>query len=151
MTQPRRSRRAGRVLVVDETARTVLLLRGGDPARPSDGTWWFTPGGGTEPGESTAAAARRELEEETGHRSDDLGPVVWRRRTVFDFDGVTYEQDEDFYLLRTSAYELSSQGWSPLEVATIVEHRWWPIAELRNAEQPVYPEELADLLARLLD
>jgi 8-oxo-dGTP pyrophosphatase MutT (NUDIX family) len=57
-------RRAARIILLDESER-VLLFRGGDPARPDAGTWWFTPGGAVEPGESTEAAARRELKEET--------------------------------------------------------------------------------------
>jgi 8-oxo-dGTP pyrophosphatase MutT (NUDIX family) len=46
---PRRKRRAARVILIDERGR-VLLLRGSDPGRPEAGTWWFTPGGGVEPG-----------------------------------------------------------------------------------------------------
>ena len=42
---------AARVLVVDRDG-AVLLLRGGDPHRPEAGTWWFTPGGGVDDGES---------------------------------------------------------------------------------------------------
>jgi len=45
---------------------------------------------------------------------------------------------------------VQTHGWSPVEVATIVEHRWWPVHELAAAEHPVYPEELPELLSRLL-
>jgi 8-oxo-dGTP pyrophosphatase MutT (NUDIX family) len=46
------TRYAGRVLLVDD-ARRVLLLQGLDPGDPGAGTWWFTPGGGCEGGERT--------------------------------------------------------------------------------------------------
>ena len=44
-------RNAARVLLIDPGGR-LLLVHGGDPADPSAGSWWFTPGGGMEPGES---------------------------------------------------------------------------------------------------
>ena len=58
--------------MVDDRAR-VLLLRGRDPADPSAGRWWFTPGGGVDPGETVEQAARREIAEETGLVAADLG------------------------------------------------------------------------------
>jgi 8-oxo-dGTP pyrophosphatase MutT (NUDIX family) len=144
----RRVRRATRVVVVS-TDRTVLLLRGGDPRRPDAGTWWFTPGGGLEDNETPEEAGRRELAEETGlELNDDLGPVVMQRSIEFEFDGVIYEQTEDYYLVRTAPFELDNSRWSPIEVATVVEHRWWPIDELRTTPEVVYPEELIGLLDR---
>ena len=64
---------------------------------------WHTPGGGIDPGESPQHAACRELAEEVGlalAEPNALGPVVWTRRFQFLFDGVQYDQDEVFYLLR---------------------------------------------------
>lgn len=78
-------RRTGRVLAVHDGS--VLLLRGGDPGRPDAGQWWLTIGGGCEPGETTAAAARREAREEARLiLSVDLGPVVLHRKTAFEFE-----------------------------------------------------------------
>ena len=131
-------------------AGTVLLLRGGDPRRPEAGTWWFTPGGGLEDGETSEQAARRELAEETGLEHEDVGAVVFRRTIEFEFDGVLYEQAEDYYLVRTELFELDRSGWSPIEVATVVEHRWWSVDELRRTTETVYPEGLADLLTRIV-
>ena len=73
----------------------MLLFQGYDPAEPGH-AFWFTIGGGLEPGESLAAGAVRELREETGMRllpQHLVGPV-WRRRLRFTFDGVTYDSDE---------------------------------------------------------
>jgi 8-oxo-dGTP pyrophosphatase MutT (NUDIX family) len=141
-------RRAARVLLVSTDGR-ILLLRGGDPRRP-EATWWFTPGGGIEDDETTEQAARRELAEETGLHHDEFGPVVLRRVAEFEFDGMIYEQTEEFFLVRTPVFALDTSGWSPIEVATVVEHRWWTIDELRTTNDLVYPEGLAELLDRLV-
>ncbi len=45
---------------------------------------------------------------------------------------------------------LKADGWTEVEKATIVGHRWWTLDELRNTAEVVYPEDLADRLAALL-
>lgn len=142
--------RAGRVLPVSPAGR-VLLLRGGDPARPDAGEWWFSIGGGCEAGESTAAAARREAFEEAGFAlGADLGPVVARRRARFEFEGRWYDQREDYYLVRVSSEAVSTDGWTRVEQRVVSGYRWWSLAELQSSPEAVYPEGLHELLAKLL-
>jgi len=133
------------VIVVHDQGR-VLLLRGGDPRRPDAGTWWFTPGGGVEEGETPAAAACRELAEETGLEGADLGAVILERATEFEFNRLVYEQVEDYFLVHTTAFSVDTSRWTPIEVATIVEHRWWTQKELERTRDLVCPEDLLELL-----
>ena len=65
-------REAARVLLLDGSDR-LLLFRGCDPADRDRGQWWFTPGGGLDPGETYEQGARREVLEETGLSQFDLG------------------------------------------------------------------------------
>lgn len=54
-----------------------LLLQERDEHAPVDPNKWSLVGGGVEPDETPAAAARRELAEETGIECDDLTALGW--------------------------------------------------------------------------
>jgi 8-oxo-dGTP pyrophosphatase MutT (NUDIX family) len=148
MTADRQRRRAARVIVLDEQER-VLLLRCGDPGRPEAGTWWITPGGGLEAGETPEEGARRELAEETGLVVGDLGPVVLETDVTFEFDGVTYDQAESFFVVRTREFTVDRSRWNPIEVASLSDPRWWSIEELANTSDLVFPDELLAVLRTL--
>ena len=153
---------AARVLLIDPGDR-VLLFRGLDPHEP-DRSFWFTVGGGLEPGESLVAAALREVGEETGVRlrPDELVGPVWRRLVRFRFEGVAYDAEEWFFRARVAAPVVDTSGFTELEDRTVLGHRWWSVDDLRRTDETVYPHQLAELLpdviagvwdgrARLLD
>ncbi|MEV6347244.1 NUDIX domain-containing protein [Actinoplanes sp. NPDC051851] len=137
---------AGRVLLLDHAGR-VLLLHGGDPARPGL-RWWFTPGGGLEPGESTVEAAAREVFEEVGLRVTpaDLGEPIVHQTAEFSYDGRDYRQTQDIFLFRVSDWQVDTAGMNDEEQRTITEHRWWSATEIDASDALIYPEELADLV-----
>jgi 8-oxo-dGTP pyrophosphatase MutT (NUDIX family) len=143
--RPVRTRRAARVIIVDDADR-VLLFRGLDPARPDAGSWWFTPGGGLDEGETVEEGARREVREETGLVVTDLGPVVLRRRIQFEVEGDRYDQDEVFFRISVAGFEVDNRGWTDLERRLMLEHRWWTRDELAATPDTVYPEGLVELL-----
>lgn len=143
------ARRAARVLLLDADER-VLLFRGLDPDQPERGTWWITPGGGLDPGETHAEGAARELFEETGLRlpPDRLGVPVHERTAEFVFAGSAYRQSEQFFLARVDRHAVDTAGFTALEVAAVLGHRWWVPAALRSTAEVVYPLDLADVLCR---
>jgi len=142
-------RRAARVLLIDAAER-MLLLRGGDPARPGK-RWWFTPGGGLAEGETPAQGGARELHEETGLKVDpaELGESVHHEITEFSYDNRQYRQEQDFFLLRVSEWQVDTAGFDAEEQRTITEHRWWSAPELDASTEEIYPIGLADLLRRV--
>ena len=74
----RTARPAARLLVVDAERRVLMFNFKSDAAA----SFWATPGGACDPGESYTDAARRELCEETGFDRDP-GPEVAQRTCEF--------------------------------------------------------------------
>jgi 8-oxo-dGTP pyrophosphatase MutT (NUDIX family) len=150
-------RPTARVVLVDGADR-VLLFNGHDP-RQADESWWFTVGGGVEPGENLRSAAARELAEETGIKlaEDELVGPMWRRRAVFSFDGRSYDSEEWFFLARVRSgngkpveITVNTSGFTAVERRTVDGHRWWTAEELRSAKETVYPVQLPELFPALL-
>ena len=138
---PEPTRRAARLLVVDE-ADALLLIHGFDPGAPDAGSFWFTPGGGLEPGEDFEEAARRELLEETGAVAGILTPVGDERIAEFTLEGHQFVQAERFFAVRLSRFDPAPTALTDLELRSHLESRWWSRAEFA-AERPVaYPEDL---------
>ncbi len=138
-------RRAVRALVVDR-ARRVLLVRFEDESGQS---WWATPGGGVEAGETDEAALRRELLEEAGLAFERAEGPVWTRRAVFGWGGRLLDQRETFYLVRVDHHDAAPT----IDVAAegIRETRWWSLDDLARTRATVVPRALARGIGELLD
>ncbi len=141
-------RPTARVLLLDRQDR-ILLLKGRLPANPQGEGSWFTVGGGIEPGETSHAAAAREILEETGIREFELGPIVWLREGVLEIPEPRHFR-EHYIVARCEGLEPSRAGWTALERDLIDDIRWWTLAALRSTPDRVFPPGLTDLLPAIL-
>ncbi|MCW4353260.1 NUDIX domain-containing protein [Hoyosella sp. YIM 151337] len=142
-------RASARVVLLDDSNR-VLLMRGTDP-QGSGEFFWFTVGGGVEPGETLRDAALREVREETGHQlaPDDLLGPLWKRTEVFTFNGSVMRSEEEFFVARTPAFTLSADGLTDLENTVVHDYKWCTPPDMESfvrAGEKVYPEDLPRLV-----
>lgn len=145
MTGTRRNRYAARVIVFDADDR-VLLFRFTPAGRPP---LWATAGGELDTGETFAQAARRELLEETGIDADP-GVCVARRESDFvTFAGEPVHAVEEYFVVRVDDLAIDGRGHTETERTVMLEHRWWHRAEIAEAEETIFPQDLDDILASL--
>ena len=144
--RPPAQRQAGRAILLDASGR-VLLIHFAMPRGDEVYTFWATPGGGLEPGESALAAAKREVLEELG-----LGPAlhgpVHSAVGIFEYDGVMVENTDTFFLGRCDVTPML-QGATDNERAALLALRWWTPDEIENSGEDVYPRDLAEVVRRL--
>ena len=141
-------RRAGRVIVLDPGQR-VLLLRYDDV--PPAGRHWATPGGGLNPGESYAAAASRELTEETGWDDVALLGELHRSERILQHGDRVVRQHERHFLARTDQARRELGNVAAMHICDgIVAWRWWTLAELDATAEVIFPAGLAGLIRAVL-
>jgi TDG/mug DNA glycosylase family protein len=138
-------RSAVRALVVDADDQ-VLLVRFENPA--THDTWWATPGGGIEEGESHEHALRRELAEELGLHGFVLGPLLWEHERVFPWDRRLTKQHNSIYLVRVEAHE--PRPMIDLAEEGVSGYRWWTLDELATTTERLTPVGFVERVRTIL-
>ena len=90
-------RRSARIIVLDPEGRVLLFRHAGSKGR----SFWATPGGGLEDGETFEQAAAREALEELGISGASL-QFLWERMSQFVHIDHPVRQQERYFLLKGS-------------------------------------------------
>lgn len=142
-----RIRCSARLLIIN-SFRQVLLFRFVHTNDALAGkSYWATPGGGVEHGESFEQAAIRELKEETGIIRDDVGECVAQRTFEMTLpSGETVLAEEHFFVIFSNKEEIHVHGWTDNEKSLISRHHWWSIDELSMTQDIIYPGNITELI-----
>ena len=144
LLQPQ-DRPAVRAVVLDASER-VLLMRF---LSPGGTTFWTTPGGALEPGETDEQALRRELAEEIGLVEFEPGPPIWTRVETFAWRDRVLRQSERFYLVRVDTHDVAPTV--DLVAEDVHGHRWWSVDEIERSAEIFYPTRLGPLLRDVIE
>lgn len=145
--RPRRQRASVRIVLLDETDHVLLYLDSDQGLTPPV-TWWSTPGGGIDPGESIPETAVRELWEETGLQvtASDVSDPIATRTVRHGFSDHIDTQHDTFVVVRAQRFEPNPGHLTPEEQATMQQWRWWSADEISASAEDFWPAQTDDLV-----
>lgn len=141
-----RIRNSARLLIINSFNQVLLFRFRHENDALAGKSYWATPGGGVESGETFEQAAIRELKEETGIYVDDVGQSLTERTFEMTLpSGEVVLAHEKFYLIKIDNEDISSSGWTENEKSIIDNYHWWDLNELRHTDDIVYPSNIPDI------
>lgn len=147
---------SARALLIDPHDRVLLMrLAGGrivlgDAGAATRPTFWVTPGGSLDPGESFESALQREIWEETGLQLANAGRWVWTGEKEVVRNGERVLTVARVFAQRVDVFEPMSPRLTAEERDSFRGFRWWSSPEIAVSPDRFVPRDLARLLSALL-
>jgi 8-oxo-dGTP pyrophosphatase MutT (NUDIX family) len=142
--KPVENRQSARLICINADNQVLLFQY----SQWSGGTFWATPGGGVEDGESFEEAAIREAAEELGAAvtivrtlGDRLVDIPHRERTV--------HQLERYFQVKLEYVDPAADLSSEHRREGILQSRWWTLDEILSTTETVFPELLVKWLSEI--
>ena len=149
-------RNSVKIILLDPENKVLLIGMDNKNIKSANGKYngkfWNLVGGKIEEGEDLLAAARRELFEETGLRSESVsfGKVVWSGELVLDINGVKTLTRQRFIVARTSTNFVALKNLTREEKMFERGLKWFSLYKIKNSNEVIYPVGLDEYLSDLL-
>jgi 8-oxo-dGTP pyrophosphatase MutT (NUDIX family) len=136
-------RHTARLLILDPADRLLMISYAAPhDLEPGRRTFWFTPGGGIEPGESAEQAALREMEEEVGLTGLPLLGEVARRSALNDMFLRAALCHERYFLVRATSDAFDTSRLAETDQDPVHAVRWWEIDALLMSDEIIIPRAI---------
>jgi 8-oxo-dGTP pyrophosphatase MutT (NUDIX family) len=147
-------RRTARALLFDPKGRLLLIqyeaARDIVGRKPGDRLFWYTPGGGIDPGETAIEACQRELMEEVGLANAAIGPLVARWQAPLTLFKTPTETDAAFFIVHAPDDRIDTSDLQATELDPVHDVRWMSLAELEEQEAAIVPAGIVPLVRSIL-